>query len=117
MIWDIIALATLGAFAVILLYVMCKQLGWRGALFVIVFTAVGVAAVARLAARTAPRPDTNAILVVPCEHSIPVVIFTHRDGSFTSITPGAPPSEELISRIKRTKRSQINLSCTKETLR
>lgn len=67
--------------------------------------------------RKAARSDTNAILVVPCEHSIPVLIFTHPDGSFTAVTPGAPPSEELISRIKRTKRFQVNLSCTKETLR
>ncbi len=89
----------------------------------ILFTIAGVTAFiagAGLAASMwpVPRADVNAILVAaPCGSSVPVLIFTHRDGSYSAVTPGAPPSPELISRIERTKRSQINLPCIKETLR
>lgn len=63
-----------------------------------------------------PKSDVAAILVVPCDAVQRVVIFTHPDGSWDSVIPAFPPSRELIQRLERTKRSQINLPCLQETL-
>lgn len=64
----------------------------------------------------ADNPDLIAILIAPCESAEPVVAFVKPSADMEAVFLKGPPTQDLLYRLKRTKRARINLPCPQEAI-